>query len=103
MRWLIYGPEDQDRMWEDLTALPLQELYERHSCIEKHLEELRKNEPSPKRKNEWAHTVWFSQCQGCIADLRKVRDAIYIVKKRGNDIMPDNQGKTSPSVSKDEK
>ena len=57
MRWLVYGPEESGEMYEDLTALPLQELYERQSLIEKYLEELRKNEPSPKRKNEKAHIV----------------------------------------------
>ncbi|MBR6950584.1 MAG: hypothetical protein IKH56_02490 [Oscillospiraceae bacterium] len=61
---------------------PLQKRYDIIERIEKHLAELRANEPPAKRKNENAHSVWFSQCQGCIDDLKEVRDAICIVKER---------------------
>ncbi len=91
MRWLrYYGPIDQDEgMYEDLTKLPLQELYEMHQRIEEDLKELRMNEPSAKRKNEDAHIIWFSQCQGCIARLKEVRDAICVVKE--------NQSRQNPN------
>ena len=73
--------DQYEGMYEDLTKLSLQDLYEMHDRIEEDLKELRMHEPSAKRKNEDAHILWFSKCQGCIARLRKVRDAISAVKE----------------------
>ncbi len=89
MRWLVYYPDEPWEKSEDFTRYSLQELYEMQDRIEKELYELRMNEPSAKRKNEDAHKIWFSMSQGYLADLRQIRDAIFIVKERENTPSPE--------------
>lgn len=82
MRWQHYRFQDNEGMTEDLTKYSLIELYEMQTQIEEYLLVLRNQEPAAKRKNEGPHSIWFSQCQSCLDDLKEVRDAICFVKER---------------------
>ena len=82
MRWQSFGHEMTEGMYDDLTTYSLENLYKKQDWIEKHLAELRSDEPSTKRKNEKAHQIWFAMCQGCIDELKEIRDAIINVKAK---------------------
>ena len=82
MRWQRYGYQDNEGMTKGLTNYSLMELYEMQTRIEEYLSSLRNQEPAAKRKNEISHSIWVSQCQRCIDDLKEVRDAICFVKER---------------------
>ena len=83
MRWLVYYPEDPDEKYsKDLSVYPLEKLIEMQNEIEDCIRELRANEPHAKRKYEDDHRIWFAQCQGYLADLRDVRDAIEKIKQK---------------------
>ena len=76
MRWQLYGHEESDYMTENLDNYSLNQLGEMRKRAKEHLLDLRDSEPSPKRKNEEIHTVWFAQCQKVIQDLNQLDIAI---------------------------
>ena len=63
MRWQYYRWIEKESMLQDLSGYSLSQLYEREREIEAKIKELREKEPSPKRKYESKHQVWFSICQ----------------------------------------
>lgn len=83
MRWQHYGPDVQDEVCFDLTAIPLEELYQMQADVESHLAELRASEPAPKRGNTKKHIIWFASCQDVIKQLHDIRDAIQDHLTRG--------------------
>ncbi len=76
MRWQLYGVFKTEGMYEDLSAYPIEKLYELQRHAEERLEEIRAKEPLPKRKYERDHRIWFNLCQDVIGDLHEIRDAI---------------------------
>lgn len=84
MRWQTNFPDNDEGMFVNLKEYSLLELCEMEKEEKLRLDNLRRNEPSSKRKNERQHSIWFAQCQMCIDSLHKIRDAI--IEKKQSDI-----------------
>lgn len=77
MRWQYYGSGVQNEgMYFDLAAIPLEKLHQMQADAEARLTELRASEPPHKRGNTTKHIIWFSSCQDEIKRLHDIRDAI---------------------------
>lgn len=84
MRWQYYGSGVQNEgMYFDLAAIPLEKLYQMQADAEARLTELRASEPPHKRGNTRKHIIWFSSCQDEIKRLHDIRDAIQDHLARG--------------------
>lgn len=72
-------------MYEDLKQYSMEELRSRLLYWENALDELRRQEPSTKRKTRFEHMVWVDVCQSYIEEIQNLRDAIIEKKVRAND------------------
>lgn len=68
-------------MMEDLSKYPIKRLRIMLSEAERTLDELRRKEPSAKRKYRTKHEHWASLCQRYIQEICDLRDAIISKKK----------------------
>ena len=79
-----HGSQNDEGLVIALSSYSLEELKEQEREILDRIEDLRKNEPSGKRKFAREQAAWFSLNHFYLDKLKAIRDAIVVKRKQFN-------------------